>query len=309
MRPQVNESMVQEATRNLRRVDPSEERFEVVHVGPGSEYGSKSPFDGIQFDMIVSEILGTLAMSENMCKYLSHYARHLQTFGEERRVYMVPCEARQYFGLRAFDRDELGEPLGSLLRHALESEARGKLVPSNSGGLSLDLALYPSTPVGARLEFHRERYDRLVEQLEKGKSAFATEQPTSKHTYDLRGYDPTEHLVLGVLEWQVTLWRHVELAGELVGEVAGELVGRAAPVRSAHTHELHNTIDAYAALDLRNQVARGSAWGLFVVGVPRAADSGRRYGQVRVPLLNPTPYPYPHRYPYPYPYPGRAARG
>ena len=51
--------MVQEATRNLRRVDPSEERFEVVHVGPGSEYRSKSPFDGIQFDMIVSEILGT----------------------------------------------------------------------------------------------------------------------------------------------------------------------------------------------------------------------------------------------------------
>ena len=29
-------------------------------------------------------------MSENMCKYLSHYARHLQTFGTERRVYMVP---------------------------------------------------------------------------------------------------------------------------------------------------------------------------------------------------------------------------
>ena len=28
------------------------------------------------------------------------------------------------------------------------------------------------------------------------------------------------------------------------------------------------------------QVARGSAWGLFVVGVPRAADSGRRYGPV-----------------------------
>ena len=121
-------------------------------------------------------------------------------------------------------------------------------MPSNSGGLSLDLALYPSKPVGARLEFHRERYDRLVEPLEKGKSAFGTEQPTSKHTYDLRGYEPTEQLVLGVLEWQVTLWRHVELV------VAGEVAGGAAPVRGAHTHELHNTIDAYAQLDLRNQV-------------------------------------------------------
>ena len=95
-------------------------------------------------------------------------------------------------------------------------------MPSNSGGLSLDLALYPSKPVGARLEFHRERYDRLVEPLEKGKSAFGTEQPTSKHTYDLRGYEPTEQLVLGVLEWQVTLWRHVELV--VAGEVAGEVV-------------------------------------------------------------------------------------
>ena len=123
-------------------------------------------------------------------------------------------------------------------------------MPSNSGGLSLDLALYPSKPVGARLEFHRERYDRLVEPLEKGKSAFGTEQPTSKHTYDLRGYEPTEQLVLGVLEWQVTLWRHVELV------VAGEVAGGAAPVRGAHTHELHNTIDAYAKLDLRNQVGQ-----------------------------------------------------
>ena len=135
-------------------------------------------------------------------------------------------------------------------------------MPSNSGGLSLDLALYPSTPVGARLEFHRERYDRLVEPLEKGKSAFATEQPTSKDTYDLRDYEPTEQLVLGVLEWQVTLWRHVELAvtGEVAGEVAGVGAGvgagDAAPVRGAHTHELHNTIDAYTKLDLRNQVGQ-----------------------------------------------------
>ena len=67
----VNESMVQEATRNLRRIDPSEERFEVVHVGPGSEYRSKSPFDGIQFDMIVSEILGTLTLSLSLALALA----------------------------------------------------------------------------------------------------------------------------------------------------------------------------------------------------------------------------------------------
>ena len=54
---------------------------------------------------------------------------------------------------------------------------------------------------------------------------------------------------------QVTLWRHVELAG--AGKVTG-VVARdgAASVRGAHTHELHNTIDAYAKLDLRNQVGQ-----------------------------------------------------
>ena len=131
--------MVNEASRNLRVVDPSGERHEVKLVRRG-----KSPFEGKCFDMIVSEILGTLAMSENMCKYLSLYAQHLNSFGEEQRVYMVPCETRQYFALRAFDRDELGEPLGTLLRQAVADEARGRLVPSNAGGLALDLSLYPS---------------------------------------------------------------------------------------------------------------------------------------------------------------------
>ena len=116
----VNENMVAQAERNLAQVDRTGERFTVELVRRG-----KSPFEGKDlFDIIVSEILGTLAMSENMCKYLSLYAQHLRTFGAERRVYMVPCETRQHFTLRAWDRDELGEPLGSLLRSAVEHEAR-----------------------------------------------------------------------------------------------------------------------------------------------------------------------------------------
>ena len=154
----VNENMVAQAERNLAQVDRTGERFTVELVRRG-----KSPFEGKNlFDMIVSEILGTLAMSENMCKYLSLYAQHLQTFGEEKRVYMVPCETRQNFALRAWDRDELGEPLGTLLRSAVEHEARGRLVPSNAGGLGIDLSLYPSEQIHEPLQIHREKYDRLA---------------------------------------------------------------------------------------------------------------------------------------------------
>ena len=115
---QVNATMVRVATTNLGKVAGSKDRFNVVWV----EHRNRSPFDKDErFDMIVSEILGTLAMSENMCKcdralatpvaprpcrsacssspprcpvaprgrFLSLYAQHLETFGDESRVYMV----------------------------------------------------------------------------------------------------------------------------------------------------------------------------------------------------------------------------
>ena len=56
---------------------------------------------------------------------------------------------------------------------------------------------------------------------------------------------------------------------------------------------LDNTLDAYAAMPLRNQLARGSAWGFFVVGVPRTVDGAgagpRRWGKVSLKFnkLNP----------------------
>ena len=62
---QVNATMVRVATTNLGKVAGSKDRFNVVWV----EHRNRSPFDKDErFDMIVSEILGTLAMSENMCK-------------------------------------------------------------------------------------------------------------------------------------------------------------------------------------------------------------------------------------------------
>ena len=69
---------------------------------------------------------------------------------------------------------------------------------------------------------------------------------------------------LGVFEWSVELWRDVHL---------------------------ENTLDFYSTMDLRNQLARGSAWGFFVtalpeVSAPAASASGGGQQVTRLPSLS-----------------------
>ena len=64
----VNSTMVDLAKVALREHDPSGRRFTVRLVKPG-----KSQLGDARFDMLVSEILGTLTTSESMFKYLAIY--------------------------------------------------------------------------------------------------------------------------------------------------------------------------------------------------------------------------------------------
>ena len=64
----VNSTMVDLAKVALREQDPSGRRFTVRLVKPG-----KSQLGDARFDMLVSEILGTLTTSESMFKYLAIY--------------------------------------------------------------------------------------------------------------------------------------------------------------------------------------------------------------------------------------------
>ena len=114
--------------------------------------------------------------------------------------------------------------LVTLLPPQLEADkTRRHLVPTNAGGLCLNLALYPSKQVEGRMLMHMERcrrrrlpacrsrpslrlrlrhhldharqlnrYDRLVEGTSKDASAFAFEQPDSDCTYDMSELDPAE---------------------------------------------------------------------------------------------------------------------
>ena len=87
----VNGTMTTLAKEALRCVDPKGSKFTVRLVAKGA-----SQLGDARFDMMVSEILGTLTTSESMYKYIAIYAKHLHVFGEDGeppRVYCVPrCE-------------------------------------------------------------------------------------------------------------------------------------------------------------------------------------------------------------------------
>ena len=82
-----NETMCNLARRHLKEL-AQKSRFEVVQA----HAGKPPPFEAERrFDVVVSEILGTLTTSESMCKYVSIYAPHIRRFGADgRKVYMVP---------------------------------------------------------------------------------------------------------------------------------------------------------------------------------------------------------------------------
>ena len=253
----VNRTMVNLAKESLSKVDPTGKRFKVKLVRKGA-----SQLKEEKFDMFVSEILGTLTTSESMYKYIAIYAKHLNTFGgDERRVYCVPRSTTQFFCARAFDRDALGPSLAAALESAVNApEAARRLVPTNEGGIGLHLQLYPNKIVGERLAIHHEAYDRL-HPTAKGGLAFAlpAEECTRAANLDAARLTDESKMALGVFEWEVELWRGIKLS---------------------------NTFEEYKKMDLRNQLARGSAWGFFVTALPEPPDRHKQV-PVRALALNP----------------------
>lgn len=271
----VNPTMTALAKDTLSEVDPSGKKWTVKLVKPGASQLGKA-----KFDMLVSEILGTLTTSESMYKYIGIYAHHLTTFGggevdedgaglsergAARRVYAVPRSTTQYFSVMSYDKADLGAPLAAALEHATQSaEAARKLVPTNEGGLGLHLPLYHGERIGERLAIHTERYDRLLPSSKgDGKLVFAYDGLGKSVTLEHAHLDSASRLNLGIFEWSVELWKGVHL---------------------------ENTLEFYRTMPLRNQLARGSAWGFFVTALPEITSdvSGTRLPNmsVKANLLN-----------------------
>lgn len=81
----VNSTMAKIADANLRELEGgSRQRFAVVVVPKGKQVHKEVLAAG-PYDMVVSEILGTLTTSENMLKFLSVYAQTIRTFADTAR--------------------------------------------------------------------------------------------------------------------------------------------------------------------------------------------------------------------------------
>ena len=131
----------------------------------------------------------------------------------------------------------ISPPLSLYLFYPLHAQ----FVPTNEGGVQIHLPLYDEQRVGERMCIHVEKYDAR---------AFAYTSPCkSKITLAHPHLDDDSRLTFGVCEWSVELWKGVHL---------------------------DNTIDAYRGLDLRNQLARGSAWGFFLTGLPVAKPGNEK---------------------------------
>eukprot|EP00900_Chrysochromulina_parva_P022874 jgi/Chrpa1/521/Chrysochromulina_OHIO_Genome00012396-RA len=244
----VNSTMVGLARASLKALDPGSKRHKVLLVRPGP---SALPPEE-RFDMVVSEILGTLTTSESMFKYVSIYRHHLNTFGADHKVYAVPQQTTQYAALHRFSRQHLGEPLSAALEVALSNrDAFGRFMPSNEGGLALPLYLWESELVGGkRHAIHTESYEALPPRAEGqgadggGLGSFVAnglERPVVYEAETLNTACDEDAFVLCVLEWSVKLWGDVKL---------------------------ENTLEAYRGMPLRNALARASAWGFFIADVP-----------------------------------------
>jgi hypothetical protein len=245
----VNSTMVGLARASLKALDPTGKQHKVLLVRPGP---SALPPEE-RFDMVVSEILGTLTTSESMFKYVSIYRHHLNTFGADHKVYAVPQQTTQYAALHRFSRQDLGEPLSAALEVALHlnRDAFGRFMPSNEGGLALPLYLWKSELVGGkRHAIHTESYEALPPRAEGqgadggGGGSFVAnglERPVVYEAETLNTACDEDAFVLCVLEWSVQLWGDVNL---------------------------ENTLEAYRGMPLRNALARASAWGFFIADVP-----------------------------------------
>ena len=244
----VNSTMVGLARASLKALDPTGKQHKVLLVRPGP---SALPPEE-RFDMVVSEILGTLTTSESMFKYVSIYRHHLNTFGADHKVYAVPQQTTQYAALHRFSRQDLGEPLSAALEVALGArDAFGRFMPSNEGGLALPLYLWKSELVGGkRHAIHTESYEALPPRAEGqgadggGGGSFVAnglERPVVYEAETLNTACDEDAFVLCVLEWSVKLWGDVKL---------------------------DNTLEAYRGMPLRNALARASAWGFFIADVP-----------------------------------------
>jgi hypothetical protein len=165
------------------------------------------------FDMIVSEILGTLVYGESMDSYVSKYIPLVKTFND--RLYAVPQKCTQFFACYEFE-----VPLSSkyAIEHALDDALMFKeYVPSDKGGLGIAFHLYEHKLTNSPLPIYESMYDRKP----------TKENPTIKTSRQIFNVTTSSNLHLGVFEWECDLWNGTMLKNTIeqykyIAETTGE---------------------------------------------------------------------------------------
>lgn len=153
----------------------------------------------LPFDVVVSEILGTLVFGESMDTYIAPYIQ--MTLEHGNRLFAVPEVCRQYIGVYEFR--SAPDCLRLAIEHALEGMP-GAYCPTDSRGLGVPLYLHDPTCICEPRMFYERRYTR---KLRGEKSA----HPKARIGVE----SSSEFLRLGVCEWVCVLWEGVILSNTL----------------------------------------------------------------------------------------------
>lgn len=164
----------------------------------------RTPFNDIieralPFDVVISEILGTLVFGESMDKFLPPYIELTQE--HDNRVFAVPQICRQYFGIYEFPN------VPNHLKFAIESALDAvppRYCPTDSRGIGIPLYLHDSRSVCTKQCFYEAVY---THKRPEGKKTHPKQMVSIESKSDC--------LRLGICEWICVLWNEVELANTL----------------------------------------------------------------------------------------------
>ena len=155
----------------------------------------------LPFDVVISEILGTLVFGESMDTYIAPYIEMTQEHCNT--LFAVPSSCRQYFGVYEFR--SVPDCLRFAIEHALDNRP-GAYCPTDSRGLGVPLYLHDSTCICEPRMFYEMTYKQKVHGEAKRKV-----HPKAWFAVD----SSCAFLRLGVCEWVCVLWEEVVLSNTL----------------------------------------------------------------------------------------------
>lgn len=227
----INKDMADISRQTLSDYEPDRSKWK-VQCGKICKEGKtrtsftpKEPF----FDMLVSEILGTLTTSESMYEHTADALPYLNRF--DGKLYVIPQKTTQYVTLYdfhgMFDACSIPQVISNGLRASLPCPNPDvvQLTPSNDSGIGLPLYGIKHTQVSKKTPINTETY-----LLDDEGTKWQRDRPKGWEDLDLLVELPTSGMKLGethfvVFEWEVELFDGVMLRNTLEAMKPGNEYG------------------------------------------------------------------------------------